>query len=288
MKTITVLSGKGGVGKSSIAASLAVLMSEKHAITAVDCDVDAPNLALVLGVKKFEKEKEVSTNEESFLDEEKCSSCRKCVGICAFSALEWDEKKGMPSVNRFLCEGCGACSIICPQGAFQLKKVINASVMEASTNYGFPIVSGQLKMGQSGSGKVVAEIKQTAQDKGADFMVVDSAAGIGCPVIASVKGSDFVVGVTEPSPSALSDLKRALQVVEYFGMPAGIIINKFDLNKKYCLKIEEFAKEKGYQILSKLPYDKAFVEALVNMKPIVIFKDSYRKVFNEIIKKIEI
>ena len=288
MKTITVLSGKGGVGKSAVAASLAVLLSEKYSLIAVDCDVDAPNLALVLGAKEPHSTRKISSSEKAFFDENKCNSCGKCKEVCAFSALEWNKKNHKPSIISYFCEGCGACSIVCPENAFKINKVENAEIFESHTNHNFDIISAQLKTGASGSGKVVFELRKQAFDKSPELIIVDSPAGIGCPVIASVKGSVFVVAVTEPSPSGLSDLKRALQVVEYFGIPAGIIINKFDLNKKYCLKIEEFTKEKGYPILNKLPYDKAFVEALVNLKPIVLFKKEYKKDFDKIIKQIPI
>ena len=293
MKAITILSGKGGVGKSSITASLAVMLSKNKDVIVVDCDVDASNLALILGVKKFKKQKEISTNQKAFVNE-KAKNCKKIVDVCTFSAIKWNEKKQMPEINKYLCEGCGACKLLCPDG-IELKKVKNAEISEAMTKYNFPIVSGQLKMGESGSGKVVDEVKKIAykinesskaKKKSKQFMLVDSSAGIGCPVIASIQGSDYVIAITEPTPSALSDLKRSLQVVEHFRIPYGIIINKYDLNKKFSKKIETFAKKYNIPLLGKIPYDKKFVEALVNMKPIVEISPKYKKLFNKIIKKI--
>ena len=284
MKTITVLSGKGGVGKSSIAASLAVLLAKNKKIVAVDCDVDASNLALVLGIKKFEKQKEISTNEKAFVNE-KARNCKEILDICTFSAISWDKEKNLPVINKFLCEGCGACQLLCPQG-IKLKKVKNAVIGEAKTNYGFSLVSGQLKMGESGSGKVVDEVKQLAKKNDVELMVIDSAAGIGCPVIASIQGSDFVIAVTEPTPSALSDLKRALQVVEHFRIPYGIVINKYDLNKEFSKKIEKFTEKYKIPLLGKIPYDKKFVEALVNLKPIIIYDKKFTKIFQNILKNI--
>ncbi|MCK5321252.1 ATP-binding protein [Candidatus Pacearchaeota archaeon] len=284
MKTITILSGKGGVGKSSITASLAVLLAKKQKIVAVDCDVDASNLALVLGVKNFKNQKEISTNEKAFVNE-KAKDCKSLVDVCTFSAISWNEKKSLPEINKFLCEGCGACKLLCPQG-IELKKVKNATVGEAETDYDFPLVFGQLKMGESGSGKVVHEVKKLAEAKDADIMVLDSAAGIGCPVIASVQGSDYVVAVTEPNPSALSDLKRALQIVQHFKIPYGIIINKYDLNKDFSKKIEEFMQKNKIPLLGKIPYDKKFVEALVNLTPIVVYDKKFVKVFQDILAKV--
>lgn len=284
MKTITILSGKGGVGKSSITASLAVLLAERENIVAVDCDVDAPNLALLLGVKSFEKEEEISTNYKAFVNE-KAKNCKEIVDVCTFSAISWNEKKGLPEINRFLCEGCGACQLLCPQG-IEIKKVKNAIIGEAKTDYGFSVVSGQLKMGESGSGKVVDVVKSRAEKKGADIMVVDSAAGIGCPVIASIRGSDFVLAVTEPTPPALSDLKRSLKVVEHFRIPYGIVINKYDLNEEFGKKIEKFAEGKKVPILGKIPYRKDFVKAVVKMRPVIEINPEYRKLFKGIIDKV--
>jgi MinD superfamily P-loop ATPase len=284
MKTITILSGKGGVGKSSIAASLAVLLAKKEKIVAVDCDVDASNLALVLGVKNLRNQKEISTNEKAFVNE-KARNCKNIIDVCTFSAISWNKKKNLPEINKFLCEGCGACQLLCPQG-IELKKVKNAIIGEAKTNYDFPLVFGQLKMGESGSGKVVNEVKKLAETKNADTMVIDSAAGIGCPVIASVQGSDYVIAVTEPSPSALSDLKRALQIVEHFRIPYGIIINKYDLNENFSKKIEKFMQKYKIPLLGKIPYDKKFVEALVNLTPIVVYDKKFEGLFNDILDKI--
>lgn len=286
MKTLTIVSGKGGVGKSSITASLSVLLSREREIIAADCDVDASNLALILGVRELEDREEISTNEKAFFDPEKCTSCGKCRNVCAFSAIEWDHEKNQPKINEYLCEGCGTCELVCPEGAFTLKEVKNAIIGQSETDYGFPIVSGQLNMGESGSGKVVTEVKNRAEERGSDkeLMVVDSAAGIGCPVIASVRGSDYVLAVTEPSPSGLSDLKRVLQVGNHFGIEAGIVINKWDINEEFSGEIERFAEENEIPVLGKIPYDRRFVDSLVSLKPVLIDNKEYEKLFTEILK----
>ena len=285
MKTITILSGKGGVGKSSITASLAVLLSEKEKIVAVDCDVDAPNLSLILGVKKIKNRRQIATNEKAAVNK-KAKNCKNIVDVCTFSAISWNEKKNLPEINKFLCEGCGACKLLCPEG-IELKKIKNAVIGEAETNYKFPLIFGQLKIGESGSGKIVSEIKKLAETKQANLMILDSSAGIGCPVIASLEGSDFVVAITEPTPSALSDLKRALQVVEHFRIPYGIIINKYDLNPNFTKKIERFMQRNKIPLLGKIPYNKKFVEALVNLTPIVVYDKRIKKLFKDILNKIE-
>jgi len=293
MKIITILSGKGGTGKTTTSSNLAVLLAKQKKIIAADCDADAPNLALALGIKEedFPSWEEVETNEKAILNEEKCKKCKKCFNTCNFGAINWDKKENKPLFNSLLCEGCGACQLVCPNHAINLIKVKNGKIGKINTKYLFELVSGQLKVGTTGSGKVVSLIKEKAQKLAeknkAEIILLDSAAGVGCPVIASIQGSDFVVAVTEPTPSALNDLKRALRTVGHFRIPYGIIINKHNLNEDFTKKIENFAKKYKIPILGKIPYDKNFVNALVNMKPIVESNPKYKIIFNNILKKIE-
>ncbi len=286
MRTIVVLSGKGGVGKSTLTASLSVLLGREKRLVAADCDVDASNLALVLGAKKPKERKKISTNFKASVNS-KCKGCKKCLD-CPFQAIEWDEKNDKPVINRFLCEGCGYCQLVCPEGAIDLKEVQNAEVAVADTDYGFPVVTGQLKMGEAGSGKVVSVVREKAAKiaKNADTILIDAPPGIGCPVIASVRNSDFVVAITEPTPSAFSDLKRALEVVEYFNVNYGLVINRWDLNKEYTKEIENFAKKRGIPVLGKLPYDKRFVDALVELTPVVVHDKSFEPLFEGILGKV--
>jgi len=288
MKKIVILSGKGGVGKSSITASLALMLNKNNKVVVADCDVDAPNLALVLGVKKFDETKGIEAAEKAVLIKEKCTGCKKCLNQCVFSAITWNEKKNKPILDYMRCEGCGTCEIVCPENAIYLKRVENAKV--GISEIPFPIFSGQLKVGESGSGKVVFNIKQMAGKKAkeinADYLLIDSAAGIGCPVIASVSGSDFAIIITEPSPSAFNDLKRAMMIVKHFQIPFGVIINKWDLNKDFTAEMEKYFQENNIRVLEKIPYDRKFVDALVSLTPIVIYDKKYESLFEKIISKI--
>jgi len=292
MKTITILSGKGGTGKTTFSSNLAILLSKNKKIIVADCDADAPNLGLALGVqeKDFSSWEEVQTNEKAVLDKEKCDGCKKCLGICNFGAIKWDKEKNKPIFNSFLCEGCGACMLVCPNNAIRLIKINNGKIGFAKTKYDFNLVSGQLKIGATGSGKVVSLIKEKAEKlakkEKTDVILIDSAAGVGCPVIASIQGSDFIVAVTEPTPSALHDLKRALRTAEHFRIPYGIIINKWDLNKDFSRKIESFMKKYNIPLLGKIPYDKKFVKALVNLIPISVHNKEYKKLFSGILDNI--
>ena len=232
---ITIASGKGGVGKSMLASSLAILFSKSKKLVALDCDVDAPNLGLWLGVTEYQQKERISTSEKArIIDQEKCDE--KILEVCRFNAIE--KKNGKYFINPFLCEGCGACKILYPE-AIEIKPVENAEVRITITKYGFPLISAQLFPGESGSGKIVEEIKRRVEGFEHEIVILDSPAGIGCPVIASLRGSDFAILVTEPTPSGLSDLKRVLEIVDYFKIPYGIVVNKWDVNEKLSEKIRE-------------------------------------------------
>jgi MinD superfamily P-loop ATPase len=196
----------------------------------------------------------------------------------------------MPLFNKLLCEGCGVCSLVCKPKAIRLKKVVNGKVGVGKTRYGFRMISGQLKIGESGSGEIVTVVRKklldVARKEDVEFAVIDAAAGIGCPVIASVVGSDYVLAVTEPTRAALGDLKRALEVVNHFKIPWGVVINKWDINKDFSKEIEKFAKKNKITVLGKIPYDKKFVEALISLTPIVVYDRSFEKLFLGILAKI--
>ncbi len=272
---IVVASGKGGVGKSMLTSALVMLFAKKEKVVAVDCDVDAPNLAIWLGgVKKWDKTLPVVTSARPEIDFKKCDGCGLCAEKCRFEAIKM--VKGKPKVNPFLCEGCGACEVICPQKAITLKPVQNGEIRIKKTKYDFPLISGQLLPGETGSGKVVTEIKKEAEKFTYEVMLIDSAPGTGCPVIASLQDSNFAILITEPTPSGFSDLKRVLKVVNHFNIPYVLVINKWDINKNLSTKIEKWT---GKKPLGKISYDKEIFKAIANLKPIL---ETNLKVKNEI------
>jgi MinD superfamily P-loop ATPase len=235
--------------------------------------VDAPNTGLWLGETKSDSVEKISTSFKAEIDQEKCIKCGKCKDVCMFSAIEKNENY---HVNPLFCEGCGACQIICPVNAIKLNPVKNGEIRIRNTKYDFPLISAQLYPGESGSGKIVEQLRKKAEEFDHEIMILDAAAGTGCPVIASVRGCDYTVLVTEPTPSGFSDLKRVLEVVNHFKIPYGIAINKWDIYPKLSKKIEKWSKDK---FLGKISYDKKVIDCIVNLKP-VIFSDS--KVVNEI------
>ena len=298
---IAIASGKGGVGKSMISSSLTLLFAQKQKVTAVDCDVDAPNLHLWLGgISKWDKVERVSVSERPVIDRQKCNLCGKCVDICAFGALKINHLS--PILNSYFCEGCGACEAVCPNKAIKLKPVFNAEIKtklfndlslpaglptdrhSKANNQVIPIISAQLYPGETGSGKIVDKIKQKAEEFKYQTMILDSPAGIGCPVIAALNGIDFVVLVTEPTPSGFSDLKRVLQVVNHFKIPFGAVINKWDMNKKESGKIKKYF---GKKVLGKISYDKKIFKAISNLTPILKTNLKAKKEIVSIFKKLK-
>jgi len=283
MVKIVVASGKGGVGKSMLAASLAILFSKDKKVVACDCDVDAPNMGLWLGVESHDKSEKISTSKKAEIDQTKCTHCGKCREICRFSAIELKESEF--EVNPFLCEGCGACEIVCPVDAIELKEVKNGELRFKQTQYGFTLVSGQLYPGEAGSGKIVEELRKRAESLDHDYIIMDAAAGIGCPVIASVRGTDFAVLITEPTPSGFSDLKRILEIVNHFNVPYGIVINKWDIYKQTSDEIERWA---GNKFLGKISYDKKVIDSIVNLQPVLFSEsktvDEIKDIFQRLMK----
>jgi len=162
--------------------------------------------------------------------------------------------------------------------------------MYTGKNYNVNLVSGELKIGELASGEIVAEVRKCSniinKELKSDVVLIDSAAGIGCPVIASLVGTDYIVAVTEPTPSAMNDLKRVLHLANHFKIKHGIVINKFDLEKKFCLELEKFAKKNKIPVIEKIPYRKDFVHATIKMKPVVVINPKYKNIFKNIIDNI--
>lgn len=282
---LAVASGKGGVGKSMLASSLAILFSQTKDIKAIDCDVDTPNLAIWLDeMGDWQTEKEISTSEKPEINDNKCTRCDTCIQKCPTGALKMTDK-GV-KLNEFLCEGCGTCAIACPENAITMKPVKNGIIRSKMTDYGFELFSGQLKPGNSNSGKVVSKVKDEAikNSKNKDLTILDTPPGTGCPVIAALRDVDFAILITEPTPAGLSDLKRSLQTINHFQIPYRVVINKHDLNPELTDQIE---KEFQGKILGKITYDQKIIEAITQMTPIMETKLKARKEIKQIYKKLQ-
>jgi len=284
---IAVTGGKGGTGKSMVATSLAVEFAENKKTMLIDADVECPNDHLLLSVKR-KKYSDVYQPIPKW-DFKKCIKCGKCASICKQNAIVF-VKGRYPAFVKDVCIGCEACRIACPTGAISMSKK-QIGTIYTGKNYNVNLVIGELKIGELASGEIVAEVRKHSEEINkklkAEIILIDSAAGIGCPVIASLVGTDYIVAVTEPTPSALHDLKRVLYLANHFKIKSGIVINKFDLAQSFYKQIENFAKKNKIPIIGKIPYRNDFVNSTIKMKPVVEINPKYKKVFNQIIKKIE-
>ena len=281
---LVIASGKGGVGKSMLASTLAMLFAEEYKIVATDCDADTPNLAIWLGgVKKWDKTLPVITSARPKFDLDKCNGCGLCSKNCRFEAIKMNQDT--PKLNPFLCEGCGACEVVCPQGAIKLEPIQNGEIKIKKDLGKFPLVSGQLFPGETGSGKIVDQIKAEAEKFNPEMMIIDSSPGTGCPVTAALRNADFTVLISEPTPSGFTDMKRILEIINHFKIPYGVVINKWDINIELSNKIEMWA---GKKFLGKIAYDKKIFKAIGSLTPLLETNLEAKEEIKRIFKKLKV
>lgn len=273
MTELVIVSGKGGTGKTSLVGSLAVLAENK---VLVDCDVDAADLHLILN-NSLQKTTEFIGGKRASIVESKCTNCGICVEYCRFDAIKHRAPAEDGSGERFwiddhACDGCAVCVRHCPEEAIDFKDVVSGSWYISDTPHG-PLVHARLGIAQANSGKLVSVLRQQAMrltdEGGLDLVIIDGPPGIGCPVIASITGADYVLVVTEPSLSALHDMERLLQLTAHFRIPTGICINKCDINPELSNEIEQRARQMNLPVLGRIRHDKAVIKAQLNQESVV-------------------
>ena len=280
VKEITVISGKGGTGKTSLTASFAVLT--QHAVL-TDCDVDAPDLHMLLKPEILETQ-EFKASKVAVIDQDTCVQCGKCEEHCRFGAIE------KPVVDPILCEGCGVCVYVCPVAAVELEKRVSGYAFISKTKYGL-MSHALLNPGEENSGKLVALVRQNAkmvaEKEKCELIINDGPPGIGCPVIASLGGVDMGLIVTEPTLSGIHDMERALGLLNHFKIPALVCVNKYDINEENTSRIAEFCASNDVEVVGKIPFDPIVTEAMVAGKPIVEYapKSNVSKTIEELWKR---
>lgn len=274
MKEIVIISGKGGTGKTSVAASLVVL-AERSVVA--DCDVDAADMHLVIK-PQIKKTENFSGGKSAGIIPGKCNSCGKCHEICRFGAVIHDERR-QPSyfIDHLACEGCGVCHHFCPEEAIEFTPSVNGQWFISDTRYG-PMVHAKLGIAEENSGKLVSlvrsQARMLAEKYNLPYIIVDGPPGIGCPVIASITGADAVLIITEPTVSGAHDLERVAELARHFKIPAFLCVNKFDLNPGTAKSIEASAAARGINVIGKIHYDRVVTEAQIKGLPVVAFPNS--------------
>ena len=272
MKEIVVISGKGGTGKTSIAASFAALARDA---AIADCDVDAADLHLILNPDIQSTESFVG-GKVAEINPELCATCGTCRNVCRFDAILETIVDGVLTnvVDPLSCEGCGVCVAMCPMEAIGFNPQENGQIFVSTTEYG-PMVHARLGIAAENSGKLVSLVrdkaKNIANDRGLDIILVDGPPGVGCPVISSITGAQAVVIITEPTVAGFHDMERAARLTAHFNIPAYICINKYDINLQVTQQIENSVQSLGIPILGRIRYDTVFTDAQIHATPVVSY-----------------
>ena len=253
---ITIVSGKGGTGKTTICASFAAIAGS---IAMADCDVDASDLHILLQ-PDVAKTEEFRGSDTAVIDKDLCTMCGVCELHCRFDAVH------PPVIDDLACEGCGLCKHLCPEGAVVMKKRPSGHIHTSRTRFG-PMVHARLLPGEGHSGKLVTEVRRRAvalaRSEGFGAVLIDGSPGIGCPVIASLTGISLGIVVAEPTVTGVHDMSRVLDLLTQLGVPSAVIINKFDINADMTHQIMKSCGISKVQVLGVLPFDKTVTESMV-------------------------
>lgn len=272
MKQLVIISGKGGTGKTIISASLATLAQKK---VMADCDVDASDLYILLH-PEIQEEHAFSGGKKAIVDLEKCTGCGNCHDVCRFSAIS-EIEDGRITIDPISCEGCGVCSYVCPTEAIKMEMNISGKWFVSDTKYG-PFVHARLGIGEENSGKLVTEVrnkaKKIAENDGLYLVIIDGPPGIGCPVIASLSGTDIALVVTEPTLSGIHDMERVVKMADHFRTKTACCINKFDLNLRLSRQIEDWCDENSVPVVGKIPYDDVVPISVVQGIPLTQYEEN--------------
>lgn len=275
MKQLVILSGKGGTGKTSLAAAFAYLAHEgpfpvKTALA--DADVDAANLELVLHPLQIETHDFIG-GSVAVIDPQRCQGCGICKLVCRFDAI-LSTADGY-RVDPIACDGCAACVYQCPEGVISMEPQQAGQWHHSESRYG-PLFHADLRPAQENSGKLVTLVKQRARLAAMDgdypLLIVDGPPGIGCPVISAISGADLALIVTEPSAAGIHDMQRILETTTHFRIPALVCLNKADIYPDGAAEIELFCQENGIDLIDKIPFDKTVTQAMLNGESVCAYR----------------
>ena len=274
---ISIASGKGGTGKTLVATSLALALSDNYKVQLLDCDVEEPNAHIFL-------HSTINQSQPVFLsipkvDETKCNYCGKCAEVCAYNAIAVVKKKVL--IFPELCHGCGACSYLCPESAItEAGKEIG--VVERGNSVNIDFIQGKLNIGEIAAPCLIREVKKHIDP--INIVIIDVSPGTSCPVVEAVKDSDFCLLVTEPTPFGLNDLSLAVEVARKLGIPCGVVINRVEAGDE---KVERYCHEQGIPILLKIPLDRKIAELYSRGVPLIEGMPQWRNAFLELFQEIQ-
>jgi len=271
---ISIASGKGGTGKTTVATNLALSINED--VQLLDCDVEEPNAHLFIQ-PVFNKTETIYTPVPE-VDKKRCNLCGKCGEICQFKAIVVIGDIVLPFPE--LCHSCDGCMVVCPEDAITMTGRELGIIRKGYRN-GIEFIHGELRIGEAMSPPLIREVRTFARpDK---FTIIDAPPGTSCPVIAAMKDTDFVLLVTEPTPFGLYDLKLAAEAVKLLNIPSGLVINCSDIGDD---KVQEYAGEVGLPILMEIPFDRRIAEAYSRGEMIIEsipeFREKFLKLFQDI------
>ncbi len=269
---IVVASGKGGTGKTTVATSLALAAAERDAMRVLDCDVEAPNAALFLR-PTMEERKEVGILPP-VVDEAKCTYCGKCAEVCEYHAIAVIGKKIL--IFPELCHGCGSCTRICPEHAISERLDVMGVLERGAASAGVDFSQGVMNVGEPMAVPIIRELKKWSPARPFDLEIRDAPPGASCPVVESMRGADFAILVTEPTPFGLHDLKQVVNIARELGLPAGVVINRDGIGDD---AVEKYCAENNLPILMKIPMERRFAEAIASGKTLVDAAPEYRAAF---------
>ncbi|ODA38713.1 ATP-binding protein [Desulfosporosinus sp. BG] len=292
MKQMAIISGKGGTGKTTVAAAFAELAEQ---MIVADCDVEAPNLHLVLA-HHVKKEAEYVGNQTARINLSHCTHCGRCLEVCRYDAVSEKVQvvEGLqgetvfPYIGSKRCEGCAACVYACSTQAIQLCPEATGKVFLSETNVG-EFAHAELYLAADGSGKLVAEVRRLARDEARcqnKAVLIDGSPGIGCVVISTITGCQQVLVVTEPSQSGKHDLERVLKLTAHFRIATQVIINKWDINIEVSQEIEDACSQSGVSVVGKIPFDPMVPKAIALGYPITRYDSPAASAIREIWAKI--
>ena len=274
---LAIISGKGGTGKTTICAALGMIADT---IVMADCDVDAPDLHILLH-PSVKTSTDFVGSKVAVIDAGMCTECGLCEEVCRFSAIT-DLK-----VNPITCEGCSVCEYVCPENAIQMVKRQSGNLYDSYTRIG-RMVYAKLHPGEGNSGRLVTEVRKLgakiATDNRVSTVLIDGSPGIGCPVIATVTGIKLGIIVTEPTMSGIHDMQRVLELLRQFRVAAAVIINKFDLNLENTAEIERYCKANEVEILGKIKFDLIMTESMVAAQTLIEFAPEHE--ISQILRKV--